>query len=163
MRTREARRNVMIKARMRAGTSWNDALILNLSSRGMMVRADQSPDRGSYLEIRRGPHVMVARVVWSKPGRFGVQTQDLVPADNLIGGSEEVNAHAKPGCAGFQERRATPRPAAARHEGSRQRARAAEFGGIALVCGNAAMLMGSAIFEVVALPLGASQAALAGK
>lgn len=63
LKPREPRRNVMIKARMRVGPSWSDALILNLSSKGLMVRSDRPPSRGSYLEIRRGPYSSL--LAWS--------------------------------------------------------------------------------------------------
>jgi hypothetical protein len=161
VKSREQRRNVMIKARMCAGASWCDALILNLSTRGMLVRADRSPGRGSYLEIRRGPHVIVARVIWSNHGRFGVQTQDPVPADSLIQDPDGAAAPPKPGAAVFHDRRAALRPTAVRHESSRQRARVAEFAAIALVCGLVAILIGGAVAELVATPLSAAQAALA--
>lgn len=151
----------MIKARMRAGAAWNDALILNLSSRGMLVRADQSPNRGSYLEIRRGHHVIVARVVWSGPGRFGVHTQDPVPTDSLVCDPDGSAVPLPSGTAGFQERRAASRPVEVRHEASRQRARAGEFATIALACAVAALLIGGAVVEVVATPLGQVRTALA--
>ena len=151
----------MIKSRMRVGASWNDALILNLSSRGMMLRADQSSNRGAYLEIRRGPHVIVARVVWSGSGRFVVQTQDPVPADSLIRDPDKAALPAKPGSPDIKERRATPRPAEVRHESNRQKARIVEFVAITLACGAAAFLIGSSVLEIVASPLGKAQAALA--
>lgn len=153
----------MIKARMRAGASWSDALILNLSSRGMLVRSDQSPNRGSYLEIRRGAHVIVARVVWSTSGRFGVQTQDPVPADSLVRDPDSAAVAAKPDSAGFQERRAAPRSIAVRHESNRLKARFAEFAVVALAAGVAAIFIGSAVVGIVSNPLGKAQAALAAR
>ena len=160
VKPREPRRNVMIKARMRAGTSWSDALILNLSSKGMLVRSDSSPGRGSYLEIRRGAHVIVARVIWANSGRFGVQTQDPVPAESLIRDPDGASAPQKAASTPFQERRAASRPPAVRHERSRQRARLAEFAAIALACGFVAVLMASQVAEVVAKPLDAARTAL---
>lgn len=151
----------MIKARMRAGASWSDALILNMSSKGLLVRSDRSPSRGSYLEIRRGPHVIVARVVWANSGRFGVQTQDPVPTDGLIQDPDGAQAPATPPGAGFKERRAIARPTEVRHESSRQKGRAAEFAVIAFACAAMAILIGGAVVEVVAKPMEAAQAALA--
>lgn len=150
----------MIKARMRAGASWSDALILNLSSRGMLVRSDRSPDRGSYLEIRRGAHVVVARVVWSSSGRFGVQTQDPVPAESLIRDPDSAPALAAR-ANGIQERRAAPRTPEKRHEASRHKARAMEFAAIVIGCGSIALLIGGLVSDMVSAPLGAAQAALA--
>lgn len=153
----------MIKARMRAGALWSDALILNLSSRGMLVRSDQSPGRGSYLEIRRGHHVMVARVVWSGAGRFGVRTQDPVPAEELIHDPDGAASPAASDTNGFRERRAAPRTLQYRHEASRHSARIGQFAAFSLVSGLAALLIGMAVMEAVARPLAAAKLALAGE
>ena len=150
----------MIQARMRDGALWSDALILNMSSRGLLVHSDQSPNRGSYLEIRRGAYVIVARVVWSTAGRFGVQTQDMVPAERLISDPDAAAASASPPTARQQERRAAPRSTENRHDRSRQKARAFEFAAISLFCALVAILIGSAMAEVVAKPLHAAQTAL---
>lgn len=66
VKPREERQKVMIKARMRTGVSWHDVCILNLSAHGVGLQAAEPPARGTYVEIRRGPHVIVARVAWSK-------------------------------------------------------------------------------------------------
>jgi hypothetical protein len=161
VKLREPRRNVMIQARVRDGVQWSDALILNMSSRGLLVRSDKSPNRGSYLEIRRGAYVIVARVVWSNAGRFGVQTQDMVPAERLISDPDATAAAASPrSLVGQQERRAAPRSTEARHGASRQKARLFEFAAVSFVCALVAILVGSAMVEVVAKPLHAAQTAL---
>ena len=160
VKPREPRQKVMIQARMRDGAKWSDALILNISSRGLLVRSDQSPNRGSYLEIRRGAHVIVARVVWSNAGRFGVQTQDLIPADRLTGDPDAAAAQSL-SATGQGDRRAAPRALEHRHQSSREKARAIEFAAISLTCALVALLIGSAMAEVVAKPLHAAQAALA--
>jgi len=147
---------------MRDGARWADALILNMSSKGLLVRSDQSPSKGAYLEIRRGPYVIVARVVWSNAGRFGVQTQDLVPPERLMADPNAAAAPSPP-APGGRERRAAPRPVENRHEASRQRARAVEFATISLVGALVAVLIGSAMAEVVAKPLHAAQTALAAR
>ncbi|HET9397624.1 MAG TPA: PilZ domain-containing protein [Sphingomicrobium sp.] len=160
LKPREPRRKVMIKARMREGASWSDALILNMSSRGLLVRSDRSPSRGSYLEIRRGPYVIVARVVWSNSGRFGVQTQDAVPADDLIEDPDREPSRAKSVATALQERRLAQRPADERLNASRHRARLTEFVAISAVLGSIAVLAAQLLAEVVARPLDAVQAAL---
>lgn len=161
LKPREPRLNVMIDARVRVGASWSDALILNMSSKGLLVRSSQSVDRGSYLEIRRGCHVIVARVVWSNSGRFGVQTQDLVPTASLVRDSGDASIPAKQPAARVRERRAAPRPSETRHERSRHQARAMEFAAIVLACGFLAVFAENLMIEVMAMPLGAVQAALA--
>lgn len=147
----------MIKARMRAGASWSDACILNMSSRGMLVHAPTVPSRGSYLEIRRGGYVIVARVVWANDNRFGVQTQDVVPADDLIRDPDGAVQAVRKDAAGFVERRAVPRQ---RHESSRWRGRALEFGTFAMLGGIAATLMLGAMGELLARPLALVETAL---
>ena len=49
----------MIRARMRSGVSWHDVCILNLSRRGLGIQAAEPPQRGAYVEIRRGKHVIL--------------------------------------------------------------------------------------------------------
>jgi hypothetical protein len=151
----------MIMARVRMGSSWSDACILNLSTRGMLVRAPKSPARGAYLEIRRGAYVIVARVIWSMPDRFGVQTQDPVPADGLIRDPEGSPPSAEPEEAGFRERRARSRPHEVRHEASRRKGRAMEFGVLIAFAALTAILIGDSIAGAFAVPLGLADAALA--
>ena len=148
----------MIPARMRVGAAWSDACILNLSSRGMLLRAQGAPSRGSYLEIRRGAYVIVARVVWTNADRFGVWTQDVVPADGLINHPDRTAAKPEPG--DFVDRRAAPRPASERHETSRRRARAMEFGAFALLGAIGATMALGAVEQLLARPLAAVETAL---
>jgi hypothetical protein len=150
----------MIQARMRAGASWSDACILNVSSRGMLVKSSNMPQRGSYLEIRRGAYVIVARVVWANAGRFGVQTQDLVPTDGLINYPDRPATAARPGDGSFVERRTAARPSATRHEASRWRARASEFFVFALLGAAGATAALGAVDELLAKPLAVVETAL---
>lgn len=143
----------MIQARMRVGASWNDACILNLSSRGMLVRAPKAPNRGSYLEIRRGNHIIVARVVWANADRFGVYTQDPVPAADLICRTNSAGAAAALSGSGLAERRTVPRPTVPTSEKSRWRARATEFCTIGFLCGVAAVLLLGAVSDLFGQPM----------
>jgi hypothetical protein len=163
LKLREPRQKVMIKARMRDGACWNDALILNMSRRGLMVRSDRSPGRGAFLEIRRGAHVIVARVIWSGADRFGVQTQDPVPTNELVADSAAPAAGRGKAESGCHDRRANRRSAREHHESSRQWGRGAEFAAMALAWGLAAVLIASIIGELVAKPIEAAQQALAAR
>lgn len=127
----------------------------------MLVGSAKPPACGSYLEIRRGAHVIVARVVWSKLGRFGVQTQDLVPAGDLIRTPGEPPLPVKAGEAGFADRRASTRPPEMRHEASRRTARATEFGAFILIGALATMLIGETVSRAFAEPLAIAETALA--
>lgn len=84
VKPRELRRKVALGARMRIGGSWKDLCILNMSSRGMMGRATPPPPAGSYVEVRRGRHVIVARVVWTDEQQFGMSTQDAIAIDDVL-------------------------------------------------------------------------------
>ncbi|MCL6697581.1 hypothetical protein LZ496_02115 [Sphingomonas sp. NSE70-1] len=145
----------MIEARVRCGATWSDACILNMSSRGMLIQAQPTPSRGSYLEIRRGSQVVVARVVWSNAIRCGVRTQDIVSAEQLIRDHARSAKSATP-----VERRREPRLVATRHDASRFRSRAIEFGTFALLGAGVAIFATSLVGELLATPLEAVRQAL---
>lgn len=84
LRPREPRRKALVMGRMRQGASWHDVTILNVSLRGLLLQTGSPPGRGNYVEVRRGHHVIVARVIWVKDQRFGVRTQDRVSIEELI-------------------------------------------------------------------------------
>jgi hypothetical protein len=156
LKPREPRQKVLLKARMRVGVSWADACILNLSSRGMLIQSGSAPQRGNYLEIRRGRHVVVARVIWSCDERFGVETQGPVYAAELIREADNSSVATRPAS---DERRAAPR-FREKSEASRWRGRAFEFGSLALFGIASAFLLFATIDELLGRPLSALGAAL---
>ena len=152
-RPRELRRRVLVPARLRHGSSWSDACILNVSSRGLMIHTGRPISHGSKVEVRRGDHVIVARVVWRDGGRAGLRTEDRVPVEDIVtlGQSPNLRLTATKG-----ERRKHPRPG----DHSRLRGRLVEFGGVVL---SAAALTGAGLSMVdaaFARPLAAVSAAL---
>lgn len=74
----------MLPARLRLGTQWADVCILNVSSRGLMIQSARSGPLGSLIELRRGDHVIVARVVWREGARAGLQSEDRVPVEEIM-------------------------------------------------------------------------------
>lgn len=152
----------MIKARMRTAGAWRDTCILNVSSRGMLLRSSEAPGRGSYLEIRRGDHIIVARVVWTAPGRFGVQTQDPVSVDSLgqASGRSSCSTAGEPHPA---ERRSVGRVLQVAHDQSRSVGRLIEFGTFLMIGGLATMLVAGVAVEVLFEPLAQADAALASR
>lgn len=84
MKPREARRKVVVGARMRLDGRWADVRILDASSHGFLVSTADAPPRGTCIELARGPAHYVARVMWQGNGRFGVQTRDRVCVDALL-------------------------------------------------------------------------------
>lgn len=152
----------MMKARLRHGARWQDSCILNISSRGMQVLmgATPPPTPGSFVELGRGRHLIVGRVVWSAGRRIGVQTQDRLDVEAMVADPESAAALPGKGNAPPVERRRAPRASAQRHEQSRQHGRAIEFGSLALAVGAAAWFAASMVETALARPLGTIQAAL---
>ena len=152
LQPRELRRKVVIGARMRIGATWSDVCLLNLSSRGALVQTAVPPPKGTYLEVRRGSHMIVARVMWAENHRFGVCSQDPINVDDLISdpdGSSHTNqtARTQPNV----DRRKYKRASEQAHEESRMMARSMEFcivvGAGVLCAGVAFSLVQAAVAE----------------
>ena len=145
---------------MRTGAVWHEVCIVNLSSRGLGIQAADPPLRGTYVEICRGRHVIVARVMWTKGHRAGLQSQDLIFVQGLI--HEAITAKPEPRYDGARpvERRHRARTAAQRHEDSRIAARAAEFAFIAFLGIGMGVLGLGVIEQALAQPLAEIRAAL---
>lgn len=152
---REQRRNVLIQARMRRDGAWADVRIRNISSRGLLIQSDTPPPRGTYVEIFRARHTIVARVVWSKDRQFGIQTQDRLDVGAII--ADPAQTPSAP-IAPSKDRRADPRQLTAAHvaerlERSRRISAVLEFGCI-FACGvAAAVITMAAVYETLSQPL----------
>jgi hypothetical protein len=137
LKRREERQRVMLPARMRSTSGWSDACILNVSTRGLLVYSSGPTQPGSFVEIRRGGQLVVARVVWRNNQRIGLHSSDPVRVDDII--STAAAACAVQSSASLPvERRRVPR----NYERSRNRARAVEF--MAMVLAGTA-LAGAAV------------------
>lgn len=97
----------MIPARMRACSSWTEVVIHNLSAHGALVACDDPPERGTYVDIRRGRQSIVGRVVWKKNRFFGIRAQGSIDVAAI---SDEPRLSRKPEMArsasAFPDRRA---------------------------------------------------------
>ena len=159
MKPREARRKVVLKARMRLHGAWEDACIRDISSRGLCIQSASPPPRGSYIEIYRGRHVVVARVAWAKGDRFGAYSQDRMNVDaivrdpNLSALDYDKAVAANPSF----ERRRSPRPDAGeiarRADRNRFVSRTMEFASICALAASGAMLLFMTAQHVVVAPL----------
>jgi Flp pilus assembly pilin Flp len=142
----------MINARMRNGSKWSDLSILNMSSRGLMGRSPEAPKPGSYVEVRRGQHVIVARVVWTDEQLFGVSTQDVLPIDDILEGRCD-STKPEAGSAAIPERRHHRRAATLpTHERSRQLARMVEFSFILALGSSVAVAAAATVQDALATP-----------
>ena len=146
---------------MRNGASWHDVCILNVSKRGLGIQAADPPARGTYLEIWRGRHAIIARVMWAKGHRAGLQAQDSIFVEALV--NEPVQSRALPagvGDAQLVERRKAPRTIQQRQDQSRLAGRAFEFACFVLVAGALGLTAFGAVQEALASPLSQIEAAL---
>ena len=160
---REPRQKVQIPVRIRIDNAWADMCLLDVSSRGLMIQGRIAPPRGAYVEVRRGRHVIVARVIWSKKHRFGVRTQDLVAA-GVIAGERDTDPAGDAGQPTSQpaERRVHAREVASAeaHQRSRMMGRSIEFGFVLVAGSTLAMLCVSLASEAMLKPLSVVTAAL---
>ena len=82
-RPREARKPVRLQAKIRNDEGWRDAVIGNVSSRGLMLKCTRAPAKGTFIELRFRSTSIVGRVVWSEANRCGVLTQDKLNFQHL--------------------------------------------------------------------------------
>jgi hypothetical protein len=136
---------------MRLGVAWSDACILNISSRGLMIRASRPVPQGSMVELRRGDHVIIARVVWREGAKAGLQAEDCLPVEDILTLSQAAAIQVAAGPSyPIAERRRQPRS----HDQSRLRARVMEFASIAFIAvslaGGALLMVGDAFSRPLA-------------
>ena len=138
---------------------WSDTCILNISSRGLLIHSARAAPEGSTIEIRRGDHVIVARVMWRDGARVGLQSDECLPVEQImsLGQSQALQLTASPGLA--VERRKQPR---AIEEDSRHRARALEFVSIGVIATSLAVTVWSMADQALAKPMAVVTAALGG-
>ena len=71
-----------------------DVCIRDVSSRGMMLQANEPPDRGTYVEITTPAQMLAGRVVWRDGRRFGVHIREKVAVHALTGQAQAPAAGA---------------------------------------------------------------------
>ncbi len=145
---------MMLPARIRSESGWSDACILNLSSKGLLVYSNATARPGTFVEIRRGRELVVARVVWRKNQRIGLCSPDKVRILDLIGDGNSAAASLP--AAAPVERRIVPRIA----PDSRARARATEFLSTVLISAFFAGCAAVYVLDVVRKPLATVRQAL---
>ena len=157
MKPRENRQKVMIRARMLNGAAWHDICILNSSMHGLGIQSAAPPQRGSYVEIRRGRQTIIARVAWSKGHRSGLRSQDPIFIAALVNGNDAAPATRN---ADFTERRLQPRAPTSSHSDSRLAGRAMEFACFAVIAAAIGLAGMSAVSQALARPMQQVNAAL---
>jgi len=132
---RELRRRVVLPARVRTGAQWSDACILNISSRGLMIQSGRAGPEGSVLELRRGNHVITARVVWRNGPRVGLQSDERLPVEEILSLCKSHTLQLVACEGALVDRRKRPRSGA----DSRVIGRSIEFAGIAVIAATLAL------------------------
>ena len=115
-------------ARLRSDQNWQDVLVCNISSRGIMLVSRSRLPKGTTVEIRRGRSVVIARVVWTSDDHFGVRSQDRIAIDEFIRSKKLDKRLSDDGK--LIERRSRKRPADTDgHEHSRHQSESIQFAG----------------------------------
>ena len=158
MKLREERKDTFLEARLNFDGIWQDALIRNVSNRGVMVQCKLPPPRGAYVEIRRGGYAIVGHVRWQGNHCFGTRAQDAI---DLAGLNDQSIRRVPAG----GERRSAPRHGPARRVASMRTAR--QTGGLIELAAFTASLVLVAAYAAVSAhavlsdPLGKAEEALA--
>ena len=165
MKPREPRSKCLVNARMRLDDAWSDVCIRDISSRGMLLEAVSAPRRGKYVELRKGRHVVVARVVWSTDCRFGIQSQDCLNVRGILGepdfSGNRINQKTEAQLV-FEQRTRELKKGEVRWkaEQSRTIARATEFAGVGVVIISFGYFLAITVYDALFVPIKAVSAAL---
>lgn len=161
-RTRDPRVKVYLPSRMRVHSAWADACIHNVSTRGLLVSSEGAPEPGAYVEIRRGQNVIIGRAVWKKDRFFGVRAQDRIDLASLQADPARSGAPALRVERRSEDRFKQDAVAARTLERNRALSRLFQFGVIALAVTVAALMVATAVYSMLAEPLGRLTHAMAG-
>ena len=144
---------------MLTGSAWSDACILNISARGLLIQSTGSTPQGSVVELRRGDHVIVARVIWREGMRAGLNAEDRLPMDEMLSLGHSSALQLNSVEAQLIERRQRQRTLEA-HAESRFASRTMQFASVAVI----AVCLAGTVFilaeEALARPIAFVEAAL---
>ena len=158
-RPRELRRRVIVPARLHSSSGWTDACILNVSSRGLMIHSALAGPQGSIVELRRGPHAIVACVVWRDGARVGLKTEERLAVEDLI----RLNcASAMTVTTGQAQKRACGTPSQRRERNRCSLGRVIEYVGVALIACMLAVTAFDVLERGLGTPMALIETALAG-
>ena len=158
-RPRELRRRVFLTARLRIDADWSDTAILNVSSRGLMIQSARPATPGTMIEVRRGDHVIVARVMWRDGRRLGLQADERLSVEEILSAGAARGLQLVASNGSRIERRRHRRDD---HERSRMRGRNFEFVATIGVGAMFAVCAWGMAHQAFARPLATIEAALAG-
>jgi hypothetical protein len=143
---------------MRSDSGWSDACILNISSRGLLVRSGRPAVRGSVIELRHRDYAIVGRVVWSDGAHAGLQAEERVPVEQILSLSQAPSLQLTAVNGRPVERRKRPRS----HEDNRVRGRLFEFSAVAILAALVAGFAFDLVHDALSRPFQQVQAVLGG-
>lgn len=125
----EDRTTAIIGARMRDPMGEREVCVVDVSTRGLLLSADEPPPRGEFVDLNIGGHNIVGQVAWSGPRRFGVRLRERISVIGLISGDT--------GKIALKARDVQARQKARTAKGTVQLGRAIQLAGMlgALACG----------------------------
>ncbi len=129
-RSRELRRRVVLPALLRKGSQWDETCILNMSSRGLMIHSPWGAPEGSFVELRRGGHSIIAQVMWCEGPRVGLRSEERLPVEEIMSLGQ---SHALQLVAVTREPRERRKRSNAGHPDARLCGRAFEFVGVVTI------------------------------
>ncbi|WP_308514465.1 hypothetical protein [Sphingomonas flavescens] len=146
-----------MKARLRWGAYWGDACILNISSQGMLIQTSRVAPEGSIVELHRGHHVILARIVWRDGLKAGLRTDDRLPVDQILAAGDQGPVQLVTSDGAIVERRTKARSEAG---DAKNFGRKLEFVGACVLVLAFALIVGLAVFDVLATPIARIERAL---
>jgi hypothetical protein len=132
----------------------------------MLLECPEAPRRGTYVEVCRGRHRLVARVVWNRKDQVGLIAQDRLPVDSIICEASDSKAATSTEDRGAEERRSADRvreSQAQEFARSRFAARGFQFVAVAAFGASAAVGAYATVRQTLACPMSSVAAALSGK
>jgi hypothetical protein len=154
-RPRELRRRIVLTAQIRSGAQWTDACILNISSRGMMIRSARALPEGGMIELHRGGQLIVARVMWRDGSRVGLKAEERIAVEDILSLDQTRALQLVAAPASF---RALPRAAA--QTGDWHSGRTLEFLGIGAIAVSLALAAWTMTERALTVPMTKVAAAL---
>ncbi len=158
-RPRELRRRVVVRARVRSGAQWADACILNVSSRGLLIQTSRPVPEGSMVELLRGDHLIMARVMWSTAGRSGLRSEERLPVEDILSIEQARSLRLIASNGVLHDRRTGARGIV---RDPRLSGRALEFLAVAAIAASLAVGCRTMVHHALAGPLARASAALGG-
>jgi hypothetical protein len=156
---RDPRRQTLLRAQVRGDGGWAEAIVCNVSAHGLMLRGEELPRRGAFIEIASGPLIVAGQVRWALPGRCGVRTREAIDVAALLGEAGAPGPRPSVASAIVQFKQADRGPHIARTEGS---ARMVDLALTAALVATAAWLVGTTVLDGLGKPFGRVSSELAG-